>query len=63
VEYLREGNSIVTGKKSGNEAADCAPCANSELTLKERMAKLDDMELIDGNESIGEETNDDRSIE
>ncbi len=54
----------MSSEQSKNRAADSAPCADSEMTLKERMAKLDDMELVDGNESIGEETGDDnKSIE
>ncbi len=43
-------------EETENEAVDGAPCADSELTLKERMAKLDDMELADGNKSIGDKT-------
>jgi hypothetical protein len=31
-------------------AEDCAPCADSNLTLKEKIQKLDDMELVYGNE-------------
>ncbi len=53
----------MAGEETENEAADGAPCADSELTLKERMAKLDDMELVDGNQRIGEETDDNKSIE
>jgi hypothetical protein len=43
--------------ESTNRAADCAPCAGSELTLKEHISKLDDMLLDDGNEDDSNKTN------
>ena len=51
VEILRKGNSVVTSERSTDLVGDCAPCADSELTLKEQIAKLDDMELVDGDDS------------
>jgi hypothetical protein len=51
----------VAGEETENVAADVAPCANSKLTLKERMAKLDDMEQVDRNQSTGEETDDNKA--
>jgi hypothetical protein len=53
----------IAGEPSENGAADCAPCADSEMTLKEQMKKLDNMELVDGNESICYKTDDGKSIE
>ncbi len=50
----------MVGEETENVAADVAPSADYKLTLKERMAKLDDMELVDGNQGIAD---DDRSIE
>jgi hypothetical protein len=43
--------------ESTNRAAGCAPCAGSELTLKEQISKLDDMVLEDGNEGDSNKTN------
>jgi hypothetical protein len=40
----------VASKNSENRAADCAPCADSNSTLREHMKKLDNMELLDDNE-------------
>ena len=37
---------------------DCAPCADSDLMLKAQIAKLDDMELVDGNDSDCEKMDD-----
>jgi hypothetical protein len=52
----------VAGEQSTNGAADCAPWADSDMTLKETMAKLDDMELVDKNEDDSGETSDEESI-
>ena len=41
----------MTSERSTELVEDCAPCADSELILKEQIAKLDDMELVDGNDS------------
>jgi hypothetical protein len=48
----------VASEDSENRAADCAPCADSNSTLKEPMKKLDDMELLDENEGTSDETTD-----
>ena len=50
----------MASEDSENIAADCAPCADSNSTLKEHMKKLDDMELLDENEATSEETSDDK---
>ena len=49
--FLRIGNAIVSSEQSGTVGEDCAPRANSEMTLKEKIAKLDDMEFIHEKES------------
>ena len=48
----------MTSERSTELAGDCAPCADSELTLKEQIAKLNDMELVDGNDSDCEKMDD-----
>ncbi len=52
----------MAGEQSTNGAADCAPCADSDMTLKETMAKVDDIELVDKNEDDSGETSDEESI-
>jgi hypothetical protein len=47
----------VTSKKSINRATDCAPCADSDSTLKEQISKLDYMVLDDGNKDKSDKTN------
>jgi hypothetical protein len=32
---------------TGTRDAECAPCAGSNLTLKEKLMSLDDMELVE----------------
>jgi hypothetical protein len=53
----------VAGEESEKRAADCAPCADSNSTLKEQIEKLDNMELVKGNEGTCDETDDDKSID
>jgi hypothetical protein len=52
----------VSSEQRSDGAADCAPCANSNMTLKERMVKLDDMELVDENEDELEVGSDEESV-
>jgi hypothetical protein len=47
----------VTSEESINRAADCAPCAESDLMLKEQISNLDDMVLDDGNKEESDKTN------
>jgi hypothetical protein len=47
---VQKENSTAASEQRSDRAADCAPCADSNMTLKEQMAKLDDMELVDKNE-------------
>jgi hypothetical protein len=44
-------------KISENSAADCAPCADSDFTLKEQILMPDNMELAEGNNSETTPTN------
>jgi hypothetical protein len=52
----------VAGEKSEKRAADCTPCADSNSTLKEQIEKLDNMEIVEGNEGTCDKTYDDKSI-
>ncbi len=62
VQFVRIGNRIESSKDSDERAAGGAASADSNSTLKERIAKLDDMELVDKNEDNLEETSDIESI-
>ena len=53
----------MASKDSENRAADCAPCADSNSTLKEQIEKLDNMELIKDNEGAYDKTDDDESVD
>jgi hypothetical protein len=41
---------------------ECAPCAGSNLTLKEKLISLDDMELVEENEEDSPSTDDEESV-
>ncbi len=47
---------------SGASTAECAPSADSELTLGEKMLRLDDVILIDKNEDDTPPTDDEESL-
>ena len=47
---------------TGSRAAECAPCADSNLTLKEKLMSLDDMELVEENEDDSPSTDDEESL-
>jgi hypothetical protein len=53
----------VASEDSANRAADCAPCADSNSTLKEQIEKLDNMELIKDNKEPYDGTDGDKSID
>jgi hypothetical protein len=53
----------VASEDWANRAADCAPCADSNSTLKEQIEKLENMELIKDNEGAYDGTDDDKSID
>jgi hypothetical protein len=52
----------VAAEESKNRAVEFEPCADSNLTLKEQMKKLDTMELVDNNKSAFEKTDEDKSV-
>ena len=52
----------MAGEQSTNGAADCAPCANSHLTLKELVVKHNKMELVDKNKDAQGEMINEESI-
>jgi hypothetical protein len=41
---------------------ECAPCAGSNLTLKEKLISLDDMELEEENKDDSPSTDDEESV-
>ena len=47
---------------TGTRDAECAPCAGSNLTLKEKLISLDDMELVEENEDNSPATDDEESL-
>jgi hypothetical protein len=53
----------VASEESEKRAADCAPCADSNSTLKEQIEKLDNMELVEDNEGPYDGSDDDKSID
>jgi hypothetical protein len=53
----------VASEDSANRAADSAPCADSNSTLKEQIKKLDNIELIKDNEGPYDRTGDNKSID
>jgi hypothetical protein len=57
-----EGNPIITTKNSTIVGEDCAPWTDSFLSLKYQIAKLDNMELIDGKERELNKTDDKESL-
>ena len=52
----------MTSERPTKKARLGAPCADSELSLKEKMARLDDMELVYENQSESNETSDKESV-
>jgi hypothetical protein len=50
-------------EESEKRAADCAPCADSNSTLKEQIEKLDNRELVEDKERPYDRTDDDKSID
>jgi hypothetical protein len=60
---VRTGNPTEAGDDTENNAADCAPRADSNSRLKEQIEKLDNMELIEGNEGACDRNDDNKSID
>jgi hypothetical protein len=44
------------------EEAECAPCAVSDLTLREKIMSLDDMVLVEENKDGSPSTNNEESV-
>jgi hypothetical protein len=47
---------------TGTRDAECAPCAGSNLTLKEKLMSLDNMDLLEENEDDSPSTDDEESL-
>jgi hypothetical protein len=62
VHFLRKGNPTVTDPNSESTGAECAPCAGSNLTLREKIMSLDDMVLVEENEDDSPSTDDEESL-
>jgi hypothetical protein len=52
----------VVSKEYKNRTGECAMCTDSNLTLKEQMEKLDNMELVVDYKSNCDKTDDVKSI-
>jgi hypothetical protein len=46
--FLRKRNPIVASENPTSGAADWAPCADSNFSLKEMIVRLNNMDLIEG---------------
>ena len=62
VHILRKGNPVGLDPSSETRGAECAPCAGSNLTLKEKITSLDDMVLVEENEDDTPSTDDRESV-
>ena len=62
VAILRKGNSEVKNPNAGVSDDLCAPGLDSILTLKTRIFTLDDMVLVEGDESESDPTDDKESL-
>jgi hypothetical protein len=62
VALLREGNSEVKNPNAGVSNDLCAPGLDSILTLKNRIFTLDNMGLVEGDESESDPTDDEESL-
>jgi hypothetical protein len=49
-------------KNTTTGVAECAPCAGSNLTLKEKLISLDDMKLVEENKDGSPSTDDEESV-
>ena len=53
---------LVLNMNGGIEVAECAPCAGSDLTLREKIMSMDDMVLVEENEDDSPATDDEESV-
>ena len=57
--FLRVGNLVETGKNLDDAGAPkCAPNANSNFDLQQRISLLDDMALVIGDEADSDDSDD-----
>jgi hypothetical protein len=57
-----KGNPVWMDTNTTTRDAECAPCAGSSLTLKEKLISLDDMELVEENEDDSPSTDYEESV-
>jgi hypothetical protein len=50
VHILRKGNPVGLDPSSEIRGAECAPCAGSNLTLEEKITRLNHMVLVEDNQ-------------
>ncbi len=62
VHMLQIGNPVEMDTNSEIEEAASAPCADSGLTLREKIMCLDDMALVEENEDDSPPTDDEESV-
>jgi hypothetical protein len=63
VSILRAGNSDDKNPNPGVSDDPCADSADSILTLKNRIISLDEMVLVEGDESESDPTDDEESLD
>jgi hypothetical protein len=61
VHFLRKGNPVGMDTNTTTRDAECAPCAGSNLSLKEKLISLDNMELVEENEDDSPSTDNEES--
>jgi hypothetical protein len=52
VHFLRTGNPVELNTSRDSSKAECAPCAGSYLTVREKIMSLDEMVLLEENEEF-----------
>jgi hypothetical protein len=62
VHFLQKGNPVGMDKNTTTGVAECAPCAGSNLTLKEKLISLVEIELVEENEDDSPSTDDKESV-
>jgi hypothetical protein len=62
IHFLRTGNPVELNTSRESSEAECAPCAGSNLTLKEKIMSPDEMVLVEENEDDSPSTDDKESV-
>jgi hypothetical protein len=62
ISFLCTGNLVQVSKNSETGAADCAPCTDSNLNLKEQILMPDKIKLVDANDSKTPPTDDEELL-